>query len=135
MKALPQNYRFVVLNGSGVSIANAGDATVKARRFKLDNQGALVYEGSEGSAYSNAGSISNNSYDVGTTLSNATGLYLGGDFLFSVVIGSGSPSGRVDLILERSTDGGTTWDTHAEAEVVASIAFTSTGTKRVSLSL
>jgi hypothetical protein len=130
---LALTYRFTVLNGTGQTLA-AGAVKVKARRWKFTSAGALSYEGSETSIYSNAGTITNGSYDSSSSVDNSSNLFVGGDFYFEVTAPASS-SGEVTLYYERSTDGGTTWATSGLGTIVSVLNFTTAGTKGKGFSL
>jgi hypothetical protein len=96
--------------------------------------GTLSFESTETTFFSfAAASIGNNSYIAGSTLSNTVSGWLGGDFVFSA-FASGNASGNLNLYLELSTDGGTTWPTPASANgpgggiLIAVIGYASTTT-------
>lgn len=133
MLGLPHTYRFKVFNGLGQTITT-GNVTVLARRHKLDAIGALSFEGSETSVLSNGSGLTNGSYLAGTTQDNSSNKYMGGDFEFSVTAPASS-NGDVVLYFERSTDGGTDFDTDGLGDVVASLNFTTSGTKKKTFSL
>lgn len=133
MIVLPRYYRFTILNNSGVSIS-AGNAKVYGRRFYFDSTGALTYEASETSIYSNSGTVTNGSYDSSTMVDNNSSKYIGGAFVFDVTL-TGSPAGNVICFFERSTDGSTRVDSNGVGDVVAVLNFTSATTKRKSFSV
>jgi hypothetical protein len=135
MIGLPTHYRFKVYNKTGQTIASGGNANVYSKRVKFDSSGALTFEGSEAIVLVNTGSsISDSAYFAGTTQDNTTDKYIGGHFTFKVTAPASS-SGDVTLFFERSTDGGTTWDDDGLGEPVATINFTTSGTKKVTFSL
>ena len=80
-----------------------------------------------------ATSLANNGYLTGPTWSNTASGYLGGDFQFSA-FASGGASGAINLYLEVSPDGGTTWPSPASANgqgggtLIATAGFASTTT-------
>lgn len=106
--ALPRNYRFVVENKSGQTIA-INDVDLTIRRAKSDSNGALVYE-STSTTLTNAASIANAAFGViGAVQANDTDLFLSGDGIFSVTSGGVAPNGDVILYIQESPDGGTTF--------------------------
>ena len=134
MIVLPKHYRFKVYNNTGVSIA-ISNVKVYARRWKFSSTGAISYESSQDTVLNNAGSLATATYLAGDTEDNSTDLFIGGTFMFEVNPTTGSPNGNVILFFERSTDGGTTWDSDGTGDVVAVLNFTSTGAKYKSFSL
>ncbi len=132
---LPRNYRFKIQNALGQTITQDNGITVKARRVKLDSNGALSFESSEATILDNGTTdVTASSYFAGTAQDNSTDKWLGGDFEFTVTAPVSS-SGDVRLFLERSTDGGTDWDDDGLGQIVAVLTFTTSGTKRRTFSL
>lgn len=100
---LPRNYRVSAYNDSGASV----DVTVTARRWKLDSNGAVVYESSEATLLSVTG-VADTTRATGTAQDNTTDGWIGFDGIAKV---DGGSSGVVTILLEASTDGGTSWPT------------------------
>ena len=114
---LPETYRFAILNVTGITISNSptGLPRVSGRRVRYNTTGALSYEAAEFTFFSFAATtVATNTYVAGSTLSNALSLWTGGEFLFSS-FASGGASGTLNLYLEISPDGGTTWPHAASA--------------------
>lgn len=133
---LPETYRFAVFNQTGIAISNAPTGLPRAtgRRVRFDSNGVLSYEAAEFTFLSFAQtSVGNNSYVVGSTLSNTASGWLVIDGVFSC-FASGNASGNVYLYLEASPDAGTTWPVPASANgdggaiLIAAIGFGSTTT-------
>lgn len=85
--------------------------TLKARYWKFNSSGALVYSAEQ--TLINAVSVA---ATTGTTVSadidNSTDLYMGAELTLSCTASvATNGTGVVALTLERSTDGGTTWPT------------------------
>jgi hypothetical protein len=134
MIGLPHTYRFAVYNTCGIEIA-IGAAKVYARRRKIDGTGTLLNEGAEATVFSNANAIATATYSLGTAVSNATDLWLSGDFVFEVAL-TGAPNGDVFLYFERATDGGTGhWPSQQLGAVIAKIYFNAATTLRTDFSL
>lgn len=107
---------------------------VSGRRVRFDATGTLSYEATETIFLSfSQTSVGNNSYVVGSTFSNTASAWLGGEYLFSAFAPSNT-SGNLNLYMEISPDGGTTWPTPASANgpgggiLVAVMGFASTTT-------
>ena len=132
--ALPTTWRFAVFNGmqSSISTAPVGMPTVNGVRVRFDSAGSAIFDTNTTFFSTAQASIGANSYVVGPTFSNVSG-WLGLDGLFSA-FASGGLSGTLQLYLEGSTDGGTTWPTPASANgagggfLIAGIGFGSTTT-------
>jgi hypothetical protein len=133
---LPETYRFGVYNGTGQAISNfpTGLPRLSGRRVRFDATGTLSYEAAALTFFSfAAASIGSTSYITGSTLSNTVSAWLGGEFLLSA-FASGGASGNLNLYLEISPDGGTTWPTPVSANgpgggiLIAVMGFGSTTT-------
>lgn len=134
MIALPLFYRFSAVNDLGQTIA-ANGIQVTGRRWKITS-GAYDEETSEATLLDNAGTVADGVYEEGTKQSNddaGTG-WLGGSFVLKVIAPTSS-SGTVTLYFDISTDDGTTWPNNGLGIQVAQIAFTTSGTRRVSFQL
>lgn len=126
---LPAHYRFLVENKTGQTLA-ANAVKVYAKRDKFDSNGAIVFEASQATLFDNGSTIANNTFANGSTVDNTTDKYLSGDFLFEVTAPASS-NGNVNLYVQRSTDGGTTWGDNAPTATVLSVLnFTTSGTKK-----
>lgn len=136
---LPRDYRFHIVNNSGVTIEFATDAAnntfaITGRGWKFTS-GALAYHGSEltlmptQSASDVADTISLVS---DSDISNATNLFIGMHCTAALVTDAAT-DGTLDIYYEYSTDGASTWpsdavDFDAEADLihVASISLGTT---------
>lgn len=134
---LGKTYRFVVKNATGVALGASDSITVNGVRWNFDSSGARNAEASEASLLSGGGSLANNDYLAGSTQDNtAAGTqWFGGEFEFEATISTATPNGLVELYYQTSTDGGTTWPDNGKGELIASLSFTATGTKRDSFQL
>lgn len=130
---IAKTYRFQVKNETGQTLL-ALAVKITALRHKFNSQATLQYEDSEAEIYSNVGTIANDAYDETDNLDNSSDLFTGGHFLWEVTAPA-SASGNVTLYVQYSTDGGTTWDTDGEGDIVWVFPFTATGTKRKSFKL
>jgi hypothetical protein len=122
---LPANYRLTVKNETG---ATSGAVSVKIKRNKFSSAAAATYD-SEASAFS-AASIASLAHDQTnmTAQSNATGDWMGFDWFITVA--NGSSAGFYSLWLEVSTDGGTTWPTAGESELLDTINVAASTTEK-----
>ena len=123
---LPETYRFQIFNESGETIAIAG-ATIKGLRYNYNSQAVIQYEAAEAALYSNAGGINDAAYDESAAIDNSSDLFIGGHFELTVTTPA-TPDGNVSCFLQRSTDGGTTWDDDGLGELVAVINFAAAAT-------
>lgn len=85
--------------------------TVKARYFKFDSSGALVWSAEQ--TLINAVSVSaTTGTTASSTVDNSADKYLGMEVICSMTAASATnATGAVSLTLERSTDSGVTWPT------------------------
>lgn len=128
---LGPTYRIQVLNESGQAIngAGSGDVTVKAKRHKWPS-GVYTLEGSEAELLNISASLADGAVASGTTQDNTSNLYEGGTFECEVVHDNASANGPVTILLQRSTDGGTTWPDDGAGDVLTVFDFSTNETKR-----
>ena len=133
--ALPRNYRFTAFNSTGQTILQ-NNITVESRRYKFTSAGALSFDGSETQVYimDVGGGLATATYDNGTAVDNSSDLYIGGDFEFTVVAPASS-DGNVLLYFDSSTDAGSTFPDNGLGILVATLNFTTSGTKITNFSL
>jgi hypothetical protein len=99
--------------------------TVKARFFKFDSNGALVWSAEQ--TLINAVSVS---ATTGTTVSSAvpndTDKYIGAELTVGMTAASATNgTGALSITLERSTDTGTTWPSSDRGQFVGAETLTS----------
>jgi hypothetical protein len=105
--ALPADYRLVAVNSTGVQI-DASLITVDIKPFSGDGSGGVSH-GAEQSG-SNSSSIPVGSSQVLLTVNGSTNIGLNGNVNANLSTNGSTPSGDVDVFIERSTDGGTSWE-------------------------
>jgi len=105
--ALPADYRLVAVNSTGVSI-DSGLIIVDVKPFSGDGSGGVSH-GTEQTG-SNSSSISAGSSQVILTVSGSTAIGLNGNVNANLSTNGSTPSGDVDVFIERSTDGGTSYE-------------------------
>lgn len=144
---LPHYYKLHVLNNSGQTLdfsTNSANEKAKAtiRRWKFDSTGAITWEGSEGTLVTAATDLADGASEEGSNIDNSSDKYLGGEGYFRVETDNASAAGDVSLMLEASTDGGTTfpsdeadYDPDVHLVHVATITLGGAEAKGVSFSL
>ena len=126
---LGPTYRFTIQNTTGQTLA-ANAVTVKPRRWKYGTDGSLTDEASGvADVLAQTATLASAAFKAGTTQDNLTNKYIGGFFEFTATAPATS-NGNVDLYCERSVDGGATWPDNGLGVLVASLNFTTAGTKR-----
>lgn len=117
---LGPHFRLQFHNGTGVTVT----VTAKATYWKFAS-GAKV-DSTEQTLF-NAVATTTGSYQNSAGVNNASDLYLGmiGTVLFDI---ASSSTGLVRLILQESTDGGTTWPSNGEGLEIASNYFSASAT-------
>jgi len=105
--ALPADYRLVAVNSTGVQI-DSGLVTVDIKPFSGDGSGGVSH-GAEQTG-NNSSSISAGSSQVLLTVNGSTAIGLNGNVNAALSTNGSTPSGDVDVFIERSTDGGTSWE-------------------------
>jgi hypothetical protein len=117
---LGKTYRFSVNNQAGVSVT----VTIKRLEWKFSSAGALVFGAETTDGTINALAVANSStaWSDGATIDNSTNLYLGAE-LEVTLAPSASATGLVTVQIQRSLDGGTTWPTDGQGEMVGTYYF------------
>jgi len=128
---LGRNYRIVVLNNSGQTLASSS-ITVTARRWSFNSSNQTVWEGTEATIWSGNTTVANAAYQASGSVDNSANGYLGGTFKI-VVTTPVSAAGTITFYLQRSTDGGSTWPDNGNGQVlrVFSVAASTTYTDEV----
>jgi len=105
--ALPADYRFVAVNSTGVQI-DANLITVAIKPFSGDGSGGVSHATER--SLSNTSSISAGSSQVILTVQNSTAIGINGAVNATLSSNGSSPSGDVEVFIERSTDKATSWE-------------------------
>lgn len=124
---LPKTYRFHAVNKTGVTVANIDVHTI---RSKFSSTGALEYKSADPTQTITATGVTNNTVANSGNQDNSFDLMLKLEGHLRVNITSGTPSGSVNLYMQISRDGGTTWPTDETGTLVRVINFTATDDKR-----
>lgn len=129
-------YRIQIQNSTGVAMTASDTVVIKARRWKFDSSGVRTAESTEATltAAGTANSLANGGFAQTNTQDNSTLGWIGGEFSLSVNVSTATPNGNVNFYMQQSTDGGTTWPDNGAGELIESIAFTATGTRKRSIS-
>lgn len=113
---LGHTYRYQVLNGTGVTVT----VTLTERAWKFASDGSRT-DASESSRIS-AASVGAGAYSNSSTVDNSSVKNLGADLLLTMAPGA-SATGTVALYLQQSTDGGTTWPSDGQGQLLATHSF------------
>lgn len=116
MSALGPYWRITLKNATGAT-GSATASTIKGKRWKPDANGGVDWDDTEQSFVS-VSSLGSGSYSNGTSFSNdaAGEHYWGVTLAFHIV--NGTSAGNWEVWLQHSTDGGTTWPTNGQGELV-----------------
>jgi hypothetical protein len=134
MSALGPDFRFVVYNGTGQTIASNG-IIVRYRGWKYSNDASVAFDGSIttglqlGTTPASPTTLTNATYLVSAAIDNSVTKLIGATIEFTVTAPA-SASGDVILYIERSLDDGTTFPDNGLGQVIAVLNFTTSGTKR-----
>lgn len=121
---LGRNYRFRVSNTQNQNITCA----LTARLWKFDTDGSIIWSSevtlvASGSVSATTGTTASSNYD------NSTDKWVGAELTLSCTAGATTNgTGVVNVFLERSTDGGTTWPTAGQSEFVGGYTVTAADT-------
>lgn len=114
-------FRYQVYNGTGVTVT----VTIDEIRWKFASDGSLTFSAEQTPL--SASAISTVSYGNSSGINNGTDKYIGADLtvLFDV---ASSATGLVSVFLQRSTDGGTTWPSDGQGELIGAYYFSASST-------
>jgi len=105
--ALPADYRIVVVNNTGISI-DSGLIEVDIKPYSGDGSGGVSH-GNQQTA--SASSVSAGGSVVVLTKNGSTSIGLNGNVNGNLSSnGTSGPDGDLEFFVERSTDGGTSWE-------------------------
>lgn len=126
---LSDNWRITIRNETGVTI-DASLITIKYRGKYISSSGVLVYGGESGDVANQGSTITDGSYNTGTTVDNGaeTNPYLEADVHIDCALSTNTatPSGDVVFYLQRSTADTPAWPTNGEGdEQIGLLNFTS----------
>ncbi len=128
---LGRNFRLRATNTQNQAIT----VTLTARFWKYDSVGALVYSTEQALITGQSLSASGGTFASGA-IDNSVGtaLWIGAEFTLSCTAAvTTNGSGAVTVTLERSTDGGTTWPTAGQGEIVGGYTVTAADTTNARL--
>ena len=114
-------FRYQVYNGTGVTVT----VTIDEIRWKFASDGSLTFSAEQTPI--SASGISTLSYGNSSGIPNSSDKYIGAHLtvLFDV---ASSATGLVSVFLQRSTDGGTTWPSDGQGELVGAYYFNASST-------
>jgi len=104
--ALPADYRLVAVNSTGVQI-DSGLITVDIKPFSGDGNGKVSHNTEQTS--NNGSNMSAGASQVIFAVSGSTAIGLNGTVDVALSTNGATPNGDVELFIERSTDGGSTY--------------------------
>ncbi len=135
---LPKTYRLQVVNNTGVALAASDSITITAVRKNVSPSTALaVYEASAATLITGGASLASGAALNGATQDNTaagTG-WFEGDCYLTGTISTATPAGNLDVYLQFSPDGGTTWPAQGTGELVGLLYFTAVGTMTTDFSI
>lgn len=114
-------YRYHAYNGTGVSVT----VTVKTRAWKFASDGSRT-DASEATRISGV-SVGAGTYSNSSGIDNSSDKNLGAHITATFAPGSAA-TGPVALYLQHSTDGGTTWPSDGQGELLGSVMFAASST-------
>lgn len=98
--------------------------TLKARHWKFNSSGALVYS-TEQTLIDAVSVAATTGTTVSSNIDNSSDLYMGTELILTCAASvTTNGTGTVALTLERSTDGGTTWPTAGFGQFVGAYTVT-----------
>lgn len=127
--ALPEDYRIAVENKTGVQV-DSGLVVADLKPYSGDGSGGLSH-GSEQTG-SNGTNISAGSQDIMVVVQDSTAVGFNGNISANLSTNGAVPSGDLEIYIERSTDGTTSWE--RDPTPIAVLNFSSKLDKSVTIS-
>ena len=114
-------YRYQAYNGTNVTV----NVTIKDIAGKFASDGSIT-SASE-AVHLSASATTTLTYNNASSIDNSSTKYAFSDITWTAAPGS-SATGTVSLYLQRSTDGGTTWPSDGQGELLSGISFSASAT-------
>ena len=130
---LAKTVRFQIQNATGVATAATDTITLTGEFTQLTTATGVLSVAAQitpipaTAGNSLASGAFYNSAAIDTTNAGAT-LFVEGHFLFTASISTATPAGPLNVFLQESPDGGTTWPANGVGQFVGSAYFTAVGT-------
>ncbi len=130
---LAATIRFHVQNSTGVALAATDTISVTGKFTQITTATGVMAVNAQitpipstsGNSLASGGFYSGSAIDTTTT---GTTLFLEGHFLGSASISTATPAGNINIFIQESPDGGTTWPANGVGTLVGVIAFSAVGT-------
>jgi hypothetical protein len=139
MSVLGPHFRIVLENRLGQTISTAGGLTVKMRGWKFDIAGQMSFQ-TPWTTILNLSTVplgspttlTNLSFLTSNVVENLTTGFIGAE-LEVTVVAPASSSGEITVYLDRSIDGGSTWNDLGIAQIIGYIPVTTAGVRRITV--
>ena len=130
--ALAPTIRFQIQNATGVAFAATDTISVAGKFLQLTTATGVLASTAEATPIpATAGNgLTNGSFYTSATIdctNGGTTQYLQGDFLLTATLSTTGAAGNVNVIVQSSPDGGTTWAANGVGEFAGSVVFSGTG--------
>lgn len=130
---LAKTIRFQVQNSTNVAFGATDTISVTGEFTQLTTATGVISINAQITPIpATAGnSLAANAFYTGSTIDASTGgttVFLEGHFLLTATCSTATPSGNVNVFLQESPDGGTTWPANGVGQFVGSVGFTAVGT-------
>ena len=131
--ALAPTIRFQIQNATGVAFAATDTISVVGKFLQITTATGVLASTVELTPIpATAGNgLANGSFYTSATIdctNGGTTQYLQGDFLLTATLSTTGAAGNVNVIVQSSPDGGTTWAANGVGQQVGSVVFSGTGT-------
>ena len=136
--ALAPTIRFQIRNATGVNFVATDTISVVGKFLQITTATGVLASTAEATPIpATAGNgLANGAFYTSATIdctNGGTTQYLQGDFLLTATLSTASPTGPVNVFVQFSPDGGTTWPANGVG-AVGNVTFTAAGTQTAQLS-
>jgi hypothetical protein len=129
---LPATVRYQVQNATGVAFGAADTLTLTGKHLQVTpSTGAMDFTSqmtplaaASGNSLASGGFVNSAAID---TTAGGTQKCLQGDFLLLATITTATPAGNLNVYMQESPDGGTTWPANGQGQLIGWMVCSATG--------
>jgi hypothetical protein len=129
---LPATIRYQVQNATGVAFGAADTLTLTGKHLQLTfSTGVMAFTTqSTPLAAASGNSLASGGFATSATIdttASGTQTYVQGDLLLSATISTATPAGNLNVYMQESPDGGTTWPANGQGQLIGWMVCSATG--------
>ena len=131
---LPKTIRFQVQNSTGVAFGATDTLSLTGTYLQVTTATGVLSATAQVTplAASSGNSLASGGFATSATIDTTTAgttLFLQGDFLLEAAISTATPNGNLNVFMQESPDGGTTWPVNGNGTLIGVMLCTAVGTQ------